>query len=89
MSEHVPQQCGVKDCEQEASYWIDTEGFVEPMIESAPETFYLCTDHQYELEGKDEQDGGYVHLRVDTGEIRWFEIGKYCCSEECDICCEP
>ena len=87
MTDHVPQFCGVKDCKREATYWIETEGFVEPLIDgSVPRTFYLCIDHQYQLDGKDEWECGYVHLRLDTGEVHWFEIGKYCCSEECDIC---
>jgi len=30
---------------------------------------------QYRLDGKDENEGGYLHLRFDTGELRWLEIG--------------
>jgi hypothetical protein len=88
MTEHIAKKCNVKDCEQEASYWIDTsEGFVESLLDATvPHTFYLCIDHQYELDGKDVNEGGYVHLRIDTGELYWREIGKYSCSEECDVC---
>ncbi len=66
---HVAKMCNVSGCNIEASYWIDTsEGFAEPLLESAsPSTFYLCLDHQYELDGKD--GNGYAHLRIDTGEL--------------------
>ena len=88
MTEHIARHCDIKDCETEASYWIDTsEGFVERIIHpQASDTFYLCLDHQYELDGKDEREGGYLHLRIDTGELDWREIGKYSCSDECDVC---
>ena len=78
----------VSECDTEATYWIDaTKGFCESLLDSSsPSTFYLCIDHQYELNGKDEQEGGYVHLRVDTGELDWIEIGVYACSPDCDIC---
>ena len=88
MSEHIAKQCMVKGCEAEATHWIDvTEGFCERLTYAdAPDTFYLCIDHQYEINGKDERDGGYLHLRIDTGEIIWIEIGNYACSPECEIC---
>jgi hypothetical protein len=77
----------VTGCEQEASYWIDTsEGFTERLLEmtTAPDTFYICTDHMNDLD----LDGSYRHLRIDTGEIYQFEIGKYCCHDECEDCLE-
>lgn len=88
--EHVPKRCDVKGCKLDASYWIDTsEGFLEALLpEGTNDTFYLCVDHKYELDGKDEHEGGYLHLRIDTGELRWLEIGKYCCSGKCEVCLE-
>jgi len=85
---HVPKMCNVKGCSTEASYWIDTsEGFVESLLEaSSPSTFFLCIDHQYELDGKDEHEGGYLHLRIDTGALHWLEIGQYVCSPDCEVC---
>jgi hypothetical protein len=88
MSAHIPQTCDIAGCEQEATYWIDTsEGFAENMLgNGSKDTFYLCLDHQYELNGKEEHEGFYVHLRTDTGEIWQREIGKYSCSDNCDEC---
>ena len=88
MTEHIPKQCMVSFCKAEATYWIETsKGFCESLLTPPPpETFYLCIDHQYELNGNDENDGGYVHLRVDTGELYWIEIGVYACSPDCDVC---
>jgi hypothetical protein len=78
----------VNECESEAEYWIDTtEGFLENlMTEKGPETFYLCLDHMNEIESNGDQEGYYTHLRIDTGEIEHYEIGKYCCSEDCEEC---
>jgi len=84
---HEPKQCMVSTCKTQAEYWIDTEGFLEPLLsEAAPDTFYLCVDHMNELEGSEENAGSYVHLRVDTGEIHSTEIAKYCCSDDCEEC---
>lgn len=55
---HVPIMCGVQGCTTEASYWID----VWP--EAAQATFYLCIDHQYALDGKEEYEGGYPHYDI-------------------------
>jgi len=86
--EHIAQQCMVRGCQAEASYWIDaTDAFCETLLDSSlPHTFYLCLDHQYELSGKDEREGGYLHLRIDTGELHWIEIGTYACSPDCNVC---
>jgi hypothetical protein len=88
MTTHISKQCMVKDCTAEATYWIaTTRGFCESLLGTAlSETFYLCIDHQYDLNGNDINDGGYVHLRVDTGELYWIEMGVYACSPDCDVC---
>ena len=51
-----------------------------------PEAFFLCIRHEFDLNGNGEDDGGYVHLRVDTGELCWIEICDYLCSPDCDAC---
>ena len=77
---HVPKMCDVEGCTTEATYWIDARP------EAAQATFYLCIDHQYALDGKDEHEGGYLHLNFETGELLWLEIGEYACSQECHEC---
>ncbi len=82
---HVPKFCMVADCKVEASYWIDSEGFVEALMsEPAPETFYLCSDHMTKV--VNDETGNYHHLRIDTGEIFEMEIAGYACDPECEIC---
>lgn len=87
--EHVAKRCMVRGCETEAEFWIDaTTGFCESLLVTSPtpETFYLCSDHQYELSGKDDMDGIYVHLRIDTGELHQMEIANYACHPDCGVC---
>jgi hypothetical protein len=74
MTEHVPKHCDITGCREEASYWIDTaEGFIENLLKTqqAVETFYLCLNHQSDLMSHGDNDGFYVHLRIDTGEIKF------------------
>jgi len=85
--EHVPKDCSIEGCQDEATYWIDTsEGFTEAMLMTvdAPETFYLCDHHSGLLSHPD--DDMYHHLRIDTGDIEIFEIGIYSCDPECGVC---
>jgi hypothetical protein len=87
--EHVAKQCMVAGCDAEARYWFDaSEGFCESLLKttSTPGIFFLCLDHQDELNAKDDNDGGYVHLRIDTGEIDWKEIAVYACHPDCAEC---
>jgi hypothetical protein len=83
---HVQKMCNVKGCTNEATYWIAASAIGNSRSEPSPAPFYLCLEHQYQLDGKDEHEGGYLHLRFDTGELRWLEIGKYACSPECAVC---
>ena len=73
--QYAAEKCTIGGCGQEAVYWIDTtEGFVERLLTTAtaPDTFYLCRDHYNEVAN---DDGEYVHLRIDTGELIHFETG--------------
>ena len=91
MTEHVPKNCDITGCRLEASYWIDTaEGFIENLLKTqqAVDTFYLCVSHQSGLMSHGDNDGFYVHLRIDTGEITTHEIGKYACADDCDVCAD-
>jgi hypothetical protein len=81
MKGHIAKDCDVKDCRQEATFWIELPHY-------ARQTFYLCIDHQYELNGHDENEGYYVRLGIGTGEITKHEIGKYACHPECEACAE-
>ncbi|MGO9267717.1 MAG: hypothetical protein ACLQBA_23000 [Candidatus Binataceae bacterium] len=85
-TEHVAKHCMVRGCDAEATFWIDaTRGHCPSLPGTTlPHTFYLCLDHQDELDAREE--GGYLHLRVDTGELSWIEIASYACSPDCDIC---
>jgi hypothetical protein len=91
MTKHVPKHCDITGCQEEASYWIDTaEGFIENLLKTqqAVDTFYLCVSHQSGLMSHGDNDGFYVHLRIDTGEITEHEIAKYACHPECEACAE-
>lgn len=84
--EHVPKDCMVKGCDEEASYWVDTAvGFVESLMETdTPSTFYLCAPHQAEM--RNELTGNYHHLRIDTGELFELVFGGYACHPDCETC---
>jgi hypothetical protein len=73
MSEHIAKQSMVSGCETEASYRIDSEGFVESLLANkCADMFYLWVDHMWQVAN---EDGLYVHLRLDTAEIVTKEIG--------------
>ena len=85
---HVPKVCMVRDCAQEASYWIGIT-----LHTGVPNTLYLCTDHMCEVEEKDDEGDGtgfYLHASIafDGGEaeIKREEIGVYACAEGCEVC---
>jgi hypothetical protein len=84
--EHVPKDCSIEGCQDEATHWIDTsEGFYEGLSGiDTPETFYICDSHKGFLANP--EDEMYYHLRIDTHEMETFEIGIYSCSEECRDC---
>jgi hypothetical protein len=72
MLNHYPEYCEIKDCKNEAGYWID---FPE-------KSFYLCDDHYTEV-ANDEGNFSYI---TPTNEIREREIGVYSCNEICEVC---
>ena len=86
--EHVAKQCMVRGCDAEAQFWIDATRGLCPSLPgtTVPHTFYLCLDHQDEINARDGKEGGYLHLRVDTGELSWIEIANYACHPDCEIC---
>ena len=87
--EHIAKPCMVRGCDSEAMYWIDATRGLCPSLPGTtlPYAFYLCLDHQDEINARDGKEGGYLHLRVDTGELSWIEIANYvCCHPNCEIC---
>jgi hypothetical protein len=78
---HVRKDCEVKGCDQEASYWLDTEGTIR-------DSFYLCVDHQFELDEKENHAGYHMALNFITGELYEMVIGKYSCDPACEVCAD-
>lgn len=72
MTTHIPAQCSVKDCANEAEHWIADVG--------GQETFYLCANHLTDID-----DGVYSVLEDDSS-ITHHEVAVYACAEDCDVC---
>ena len=53
--EHVRKDCMVRECRDEASYWIDV-GVIDG-VRPAGDAFYLCLDHMAML--RNDETGNY------------------------------
>ena len=71
MTSHTPVPCSVKNCADEASYWIANFG--------GRDTFYLCSEHN------PENDGIYSVIETD-GSITRHEVAVYACADDCPDC---
>jgi hypothetical protein len=80
--EHVRKDCMVRECADEASYWIDTS--IIDAAHTQNDTFYLCVDHMGMLQN--DETGNYYHLDIATGELFDIEFGGYACDPECEVC---
>lgn len=72
MTLHFPVKCSVRDCRDEASWWIADIG--------GRETFYLCSEHN------PESADGLYHVINHDRTITTREVGGYSCNDTCKDC---
>lgn len=77
---HTPAFCSVRDCKDEAEYYIDASG----LTQIGPSTFYLCPAHMKTV--LSDETGDYHHIHFGTGEISDHEICGYSCHDGCGVC---
>jgi hypothetical protein len=80
MTRHIDQVCDIKDCRNNAEYWIDSNVLG---ISMSQDTFYLCDDHMTTLS----EDGETIkQINPETLDVDEIEIASYACSDTCDVC---
>lgn len=75
-NEHVEKFCNIKDCKEEARYFLGDLYLY---------TFYLCQEHAEILTGEELESYNFVSPQ---GEIINKELAIYSCSEDCRVCNE-
>ena len=77
MSKHIEKICQIAQCHNEA------ECFIEGI--KLGETLYLCRDHVEKM--SEEYEPVTFPIYTNNGILlKVFEIGEYCCSDDCKTC---
>ncbi len=79
---HIPVNCDMPNCTNEATYWHDTAGtnYKTPL----EGTFYLCDDcASYRSVNLNSEE---IEVHLTSGETEKRELGVYACSDDCEDC---